>query len=394
MHLILQTYFSSELRDLQPDAFFVDQLSAGLPLLQYLQPKAPILFYCHFPDLLLAQGRKKWWKRMYRVPFDVWEQWSMSFANAIAVNSRFTKGIVAQTWPALARTKDLKVVYPCMDTRQGKDGQMNHDGPMWKGKRVILSINRFERKKDIALAIKAFAQLPVGSREEVRLVIAGKMLYPCPAYNVAPRMLTLLSGGYDNRVSENVGYHKELVALAESLGLRNATTKTIVTALSVANDVDVLFLLSVPNTLKEMLLRCASLLVYTPSNEHFGIVPLEAMLAGVPVLAANTGGPTETVVEGVTGWLREPAETRQWTDVMDRVLNKLSRDELAAMTRAGIERVKNNFADVQMAQRLDVLFEEIEGSRPQTGGGISLVLVGLLALVGMCASVAFLKLAR
>lgn len=373
VHLILQTYFSSELRDLQPDAFFVDQLSAGLPLLQYLQPKAPILFYCHFPDLLLAQGRKKWWKRMYRVPFDVWEQWSMSFANAIAVNSRFTKGIVAQTWPALARTKDLKVVYPCMDTRQGKDGQMNHDGPMWKGKRVILSINRFERKKDIALAIKAFAQLPVGSREGVRLVIAG---------------------GYDNRVSENVGYHKELVALAESLGLRNATTKTIVTALNVADDVEVLFLLSVPNALKEMLLRCASLLVYTPSNEHFGIVPLEAMLAGVPVLAANTGGPTETVVEGVTGWLREPAETRQWTDVMDRVLNKLSRDELAAMTRAGIQRVKNNFADVQMAQRLDTLFEEIEGSRPQAGGDISLGLVGLLALVGVCASVAFLKLAR
>lgn len=177
-HLILQIYFNSELRELQPDAFFVDQLSAGLPLLQYLQPKSPVLFYCHFPDLLLAQGRKKWWKRLYRIPFDAWEQWSMSFANAIAVNSNFTKGIVSQTWPGLARKKELKVVYPCMDVRQRKGRNASHEGPMWEGKRVILSINRFERKKDIALAVKAFAELPKQSRQGVRLVIAGKLLLP------------------------------------------------------------------------------------------------------------------------------------------------------------------------------------------------------------------------
>jgi alpha-1,3/alpha-1,6-mannosyltransferase len=42
---------------------------------------------------------------------------------------------------------------------------------------------------------------------------------------------------------------------------------------------------------------------YTPTNEHFGIVPLEAMNAGVPVLATDTGGPTESVVHKMTGWL-------------------------------------------------------------------------------------------
>src|SRR3569833_2500071 len=99
-------------------------------------------------------------------------------------------------------------------------------------------------------------------------------------------MLTFLlfflvhTGGYDNRVAENVGYHKELVELADSLGLSNATTKTNVTAHNVPRDVEILFLLSVPNTLKDMLLKSARLLVYTPANEHFGIVPLEAMLAG------------------------------------------------------------------------------------------------------------------
>lgn len=191
-----------------------------------------------------------------------------------------------------------------------------------------------------------------------------------------------------------MGYHKELVALADSLGLRSATTKTIVTALNVPDDVEVLFLLSVPNTLKEMLLNCARLLVYTPSNEHFGIVPLEAMLAGVPVLAANTGGPTETVVEGVTGWLRDPVETRQWTNVMDRVLNKLSKDELSAMSRAGVDRVENNFGDVQMAQRLDTLFDEIGSSRLVARSVIPIGVVGLLAVVGVCASIGFLRCSR
>ena len=37
-------------------------------------------------------------------------------------------------------------------------------------------------------------------------------------------------------------------------------------------------------------------MLYTPPREHFGIVPLEAMLAKTPVLAINFGGPLETVV--------------------------------------------------------------------------------------------------
>jgi len=170
---------------------------------------------------------------------------------------------------------------------------------------------------------------------------------------VLRRGLTLTSGGYDNRVQENVVYHKELVGLAESLGLKIATTKTVVSALNIPDDVDVLFLLSVPNTLKDMLLKSARLLIYTPSNEHFGIVPLEAMLAGLPVLAANTGGPLETVVDGKTGWLCPPSDTKAWTAVMDKVLHKLSDTELKKIGKAGTERVEKEFSDVKMAERLD-----------------------------------------
>ncbi|MFH0912454.1 MAG: glycosyltransferase, partial [Patescibacteria group bacterium] len=38
-----------------------------------------------------------------------------------------------------------------------------------------------------------------------------------------------------------------------------------------------------------------------PQEEDAGIVPLEAMASGRPVIAYKKGGATETVVEGITG---------------------------------------------------------------------------------------------
>jgi len=194
-------------------------------------------------------------------------------------------------------------------------------------------------------------------------------------------LLTFL-GGYDNRVQENVVYHGELVELAESLGLKTVTTKTIVTALNVPDDVDVLFLLSVPNALKEMLLSSARLLVYTPSNEHFGIVPLEAMLAGVPVLAANTGGPLETVVDGKTGWLCPPGDTESWTAVMNKVLHKMSDQDIKKMGHAGSDRVKREFSDVKMAERLDDIITDMTGVKRRGVEEISFFF--LIIVVALC----------
>ncbi|KAL2175251.1 glycosyltransferase family 4 protein [Thermothelomyces heterothallicus CBS 202.75] len=377
LHLILQVaVLSRELAALAPDAFFVDQLSAGLPLLKLASPgpdRAPVFFYCHFPDLLLARGRARLWKRLYRVPFDALERWSMGFADAIAVNSDFTRRVVARTWPGLARTRQLHVVYPCIDTTavdgargRGKGEAVEVEPLPWKQDGVLLSINRFERKKDVALAIRAFALLPAERRRGAKLVVAG---------------------GYDSRVAENVSYHAELAALADRLGLRHATAKTLVSALHVAPGVDVLFLLSVPGLLKEMLLRSARLLVYTPSNEHFGIVPLEAMLRGVPVLAADSGGPRETVVDGLTGWLRDPERPEEWSAVMDRVLNDVPEQELRRMGSAGAERVKSRFAEAQMAERLEDIFDGMEKRSPGPSGASSLfmmtLMAGLVAAVGL-----------
>ncbi|KAH7217914.1 hypothetical protein DER44DRAFT_755147 [Fusarium oxysporum] len=343
VHLLIHIALAGELQALRPRAFIVDQLSAGLPLMRYITPSSPILFYCHFPDLLLAQGRESALKRLYRRPFDWLEEWTMGFASAVAVNSGFTKGVVNNTWPNLKKRTETKVVYPCVDTEVKEKEDVGSDGDVpFKGEKIILSINRFERKKDIGLAIKAFAAIPEAERKGCRLILAG---------------------GYDPRVAENVQYHSELEALASSHGLEHLTTKTLITALSAPPTVPVLFLLSIPNSLKASLLRSARILLYTPANEHFGIVPLEAMLARTPVLAADSGGPVETIVDGETGWLRSPKDVDAWADVVRSAL-RLSDAEVQKMGDKGAARVKELFGREQMAKRFDEILVDIVSKKP------------------------------
>lgn len=362
---------SGELASIHPSAIIVDQLSAGLPLLRdiILPHGVPIFFYCHFPDLLLVQGRQaSALKRLYRVPFDAVEEWSMGFADAVAVNSNFTKSIVAKTWPSLSEKVDMEVVYPCVDITAPTTLS---DAPISFARddeTLILSINRFERKKDIALAVRAFAKIPTADRKNVRLVLAG---------------------GYDQRVAENVQYHAELKVLAESLSLSHATINN--TASTSEGDVKtaaVIFLLSVSNSLKSALLQRARLLTYTPSNEHFGIVPLEAMLAGLPVLAANTGGPVETVVDGVTGWLREPDDPQAWSDVMRSALS-LSDKQKAAMGKDGAERVKSRFGREHMSKTIDDILTKSKTTREggkRTDGGLIYAMTVLAGIASVAAT--------
>lgn len=62
--------------------------------------------------------------------------------------------------------------------------------------------------------------------------------------------------------------------------------------------------------------------VIFPSDDDFGLVPIEAMAQGTPVLALRSGGATETVVEGVTGeFFDEPIE-ELLADCVRRFLEK------------------------------------------------------------------------
>ena len=99
----------------------------------------------------------------------------MGYADRLVGNSDFTRGVFRRAFPGLRR-KDLGVVYPCVHTEE--DGKMVVDRnrrkeQLWKGKKVVLSINRFERKKGIEVAIRAYAGLRTEARAGTRLVVAG-----------------------------------------------------------------------------------------------------------------------------------------------------------------------------------------------------------------------------
>lgn len=360
---------TSELRRLDPDVFIVDQLSSCIPLLRFLYPRARILFYGHYPDQLLLRefgsGIMRPIRMLYRIPFDFIESWTTGCADAIAVNSKFTRNVFRRTFPAL-RSRDLKVIYPCVDTDDA--ALQNRTNSIWHDKKILLSINRFECKKDLALAIKAYAGLAETERTNATLVLAG---------------------GFDPRNPENAECYGMIKNLTESLNLTHATFKPqgVGFADLAANQADVLFLLSIPHELKTRLLNSASLLVYTPSDEHFGIVPLEAMVAGVPVLATNTGGPLETVYDGRTGWLRSPNKTEAWTEVMRKVLIPSNDDALLRMGEQGRQRVQMEFSRTNMT---DAFNREVQQLSKQTGPRPRVVadwvwytyITSLVALVG------------
>lgn len=218
------------------------------------------------------------------------------------------------------------------------------------------------------LAIKAYAGLMPQDRSRSKLVLAG---------------------GYDPRNAENAITHKQLQDLSSDLKLTHATFRSNDTALTdlSTEDVDVLFLLSISNELKTRLLSSASLLIYTPTNEHFGIVPLEAMLAGVPVLATNTGGPLETIYDGRTGWLRSPDKIEEWTKVMQKPMIPSSADKLRAMGQAGREQVLAQFSRTKMAQSFNDEAQRMlqdRGPRPNIINPLYLLtfLVAIIAAVG------------
>lgn len=311
-----------------------------------------MLFYCHFPDQLLVQKEERGLvlqvvKIVYRWVFDTLEAWTMRAADTVVVNSKFTREVAHKTFghDFAAGSGGVDVIYPCVNTTSpstSKKTSSDNETPPWPSLNTFLSINRFERKKNIALAIHAFAHLPKSVQEHSRLVLAG---------------------GYDQQLPENKSYHDELSLLCEKLNLSHATTRTVPTALLIPESIRVIFLLSVPSSFKSTLLSSSKLLLYTPKDEHFGIVPVEAMAAGLPVLASNTGGPLETILEDETGWLRDAENMEAWTEVMDSVLQlnttKAGRAKLAKMRDRGQDRASAEFSRTTMAERLDKTMERM-----------------------------------
>lgn len=75
--------------------------------------------------------------------------------------------------------------------------------------------------------------------------------------------------------------------------------------------VPVRFLTDLDDAAVAQVMADATAMVY-PALEDFGLVPVEAMAAGTPVLALNDGGTAETVVHGETGFLLDELDPQAW----------------------------------------------------------------------------------
>lgn len=76
--------------------------------------------------------------------------------------------------------------------------------------------------------------------------------------------------------------------------------------------------------------------------EPFGLSVIEAMMSGRPVLAHSAGGPGETVIDGVTGWLTPAADVCNFRDAIQRAISHQSQWE--DMGRAAMDHALANFS--------------------------------------------------
>ncbi len=90
------------------------------------------------------------------------------------------------------------------------------------------------------------------------------------------------------------------------------------------------------------LLRSADVVVCVPWYEPFGMVAVEAMACGVPVVASGVGGLVDTVVDGVTGVHVPPRDPVRLARALRGLLDDSSLR--ASLGTAGVRRARENYS--------------------------------------------------
>jgi D-inositol-3-phosphate glycosyltransferase len=105
------------------------------------------------------------------------------------------------------------------------------------------------------------------------------------------------------------------------------------------------------------LLRSSDAVVCVPWYEPFGIVPLEAMACGVPVVCSAVGGQTDSVVHGVTGIHVPPRDPAALAAALrDLLADPGRRAELGA---AGARRARERYGFDRIARATQEVYAEV-----------------------------------
>ncbi len=240
------------------DLVWCDLVPHVVPLLA-LAARAPVVYYGHYPDLLLAPPGGRLYAA-YRALIDRLESRGLRAAARLLTNSRFSAAAFMRLFPDL-RAEVLSPPIPRSDAPDTDDG------------RTLLVLARADPRKHLPLAIEAFAALrarvPAGRFAELALVLAG----PC-----------------DERLPEQRAVRQACRDRAAALGVASQVVQP-----GALGDAD-----------RRSLLGRALAVLHPATDEHFGLVPLEAMAAGRAVVCVDAGGPAETISHGATGLLCAP----------------------------------------------------------------------------------------
>lgn len=107
------------------------------------------------------------------------------------------------------------------------------------------------------------------------------------------------------------------------------------------------------------IMAAADIFALPSVGEPFGLVFAEAMAMGLPVVAADAGGPPEVVVDGETGLLSPPDDTEQ---LAANVITLIDDPELRRrLGGAGRRRVLEHLNAQRMADDVEAVYREVCG---------------------------------
>ncbi len=105
------------------------------------------------------------------------------------------------------------------------------------------------------------------------------------------------------------------------------------------------------------ILPAFDLFVLPSLREGLPVTLLEAMAAGLPVVATQVGGVPEVILDGITGILLPAGNPQALAEAIQRLLTKPGL--CMEMGRSGRERVRDDFSVEQMVQKTQALYEDL-----------------------------------
>ena len=174
------------------------------------------------------------------------------------------------------------------------------------------------------------------------ILYVGRLVYEKGVQHLISAMPKILENYHDAKliIAGKGGMLDELKGQAEAMGLSN---KVYFTGYLNSKQVQKMY-------------KCADVAVFPSTYEPFGIVALEAMLAGVPTVVSDIGGLNEIVDHGINGMKSYAGNSNS---IADSVISLLYDKQLAAnISKKAKQKVKEEFNWNKIAQDTHYIYEQ------------------------------------